>query len=223
MKPNLLWCLLLLCSCSYSSKEVAFDADNLIQSISANYDTLNSGEIYELTIKTDSSHFNRFGEDPVIKINDNPYYPLWAGEFTNYVLTEDIDIIPGAVVKKDHKLEIKIKKTAETDTTIHITKTYFVTNLETTPRSEGKLIDGRKNGLWRFWYDNNRKHLKEESSWTEGKKNGEAVVYWKNGNKQQVLNYKTGLQHGVAYFYSSSGSIADSVAYENGELSNQQL
>ncbi|WP_460879747.1 hypothetical protein [Pontibacter rugosus] len=57
-------------------KSMPYAPSSVIRSVSVNHDTLNSGEVYEVTILSDSSYYNRFGEYPQLKVNNHSYFPL---------------------------------------------------------------------------------------------------------------------------------------------------
>ncbi|MER2996532.1 toxin-antitoxin system YwqK family antitoxin [Pontibacter populi] len=198
----------------------AYDPSLLINRISANYDTLNHGEVYMVTVRNDSSYFKQFGEQPLMKVFDRHTYPLQTVMNEITVTIVDRSMAEGEVIEKVVPLKLKVKLTPEKDTILTLDKTYYITNLKSTPRSEGQLKNGRKEGLWRFWYDNDRKHLKEESYWNDGLLHGKKTMYWKNGNKWQIYNYQKGLRHGMFYNYDSGGGLSDSLLYANNKEVN---
>jgi uncharacterized protein len=59
-------------------------------------------------------------------------------------------------------------------------------------KAEGYLIDGKKNGLWKYYYENGTKH--REIIYEKGIENGEWKMWHENGNpyiEQTKLNRKT--------------------------------
>lgn len=191
-----------------------YNPSSIIRGINVNYDTLNSGETYEVTLLSDSSYFNRFGEYPQLKVNDNPYSPILAASHS-LLFHSVLDNVEGAAIKKSLSLKVRLKQTFDMDTVLHYDKAYFMTNLESSPRSEGKLMNGRKEGLWRFWYDNDRKHLKEQTEWHNGQIHGRRTLYWESGKPMRIYTYKKDVLDGMSYWFSSAGALYDSLLYVN--------
>lgn len=191
-----------------------YDPSSIIMGVHVNHDTLNSGETYEVTILSDSSYFSRFGDYPQLKVNDNPYSAISASSHT--LLFHSVsDSVEGTAIRKSLSLKIKLKQTFDRDTVLHYEKAYFITNLESSPRSEGKLVNGRKEGLWRFWYDNDRKHLKEQTEWHNGQIHGRRTLYWKSGKPMRIYTHNEGALDGMSYWFTSAGALHDSLLYRN--------
>ncbi|MDO6391655.1 hypothetical protein Q4E40_16085 [Pontibacter sp. BT731] len=191
-----------------------YNPSSIIRGVNVNHDTLNSGETYEVTILSDTSYFNRFGEYPQLRVNDNPYSSISASSHS--LLFHSVsESVEGAAIKRRLSLKIRLKQTFDRDTVLHYDKTYFITNLESSPRSEGKLVNGHKEGQWRFWYDNDRKHLKEQTEWHNGQMHGRRTLYWKSGKPMRIYTYNEDVLNGMSYWISSAGALHDSLLYKD--------
>lgn len=105
---------------------------------------------------------------------------------------------------------------------------------------EGKLKNGKPNGLWRSYYENT--NIKNAVNYNLGEVNGEAIFYYnspgspqkaevyfennkidgsykeyyKNGNLKAVLNYKKSKPNGEANFFYESGILKIKAQFKNG-------
>lgn len=58
------------------------------------------------------------------------------------------------------------------------------------PRAEAGFLNGKKDGMERFWYPNGK--LKSEGQWFEGKQNGVFRQWSEEGKVIRVVRYKNG-------------------------------
>ena len=58
------------------------------------------------------------------------------------------------------------------------------------PRAEAGFLNGKKDGMERFWYPNGK--LKSEGQWFEGKQNGVFRQWSEEGKVIQAVRYKNG-------------------------------
>ena len=83
--------------------------------------------------------------------------------------------------------------------------------------SEG-LFDknGKKTGLWQWYYPNNQ--LKETSELEDGEINGKNVGFFENGRKKYSSNYKNGKLNGEFLLYNEQGALIQKKYFKDGEL-----
>ena len=80
---------------------------------------------------------------------------------------------------------------------------------------ENQRIDGKKHGLWRFWYENGQ--LKVESNYVDGKGEGFWRRLYKNGRERNEGFYVEGKRHGFWRFWYANGQLRCEGEYVNGE------
>ena len=61
-----------------------------------------------------------------------------------------------------------------------------------TGKSQGRVKDGRKEGLWEYYYDNGQ--LEHKGNYKDGKKEGLWECYKKNGQLYRTRTYKDGIE-----------------------------
>lgn len=224
MKIIVLLILIFLYSCtdgsSGNSNEASnpkFDVVDHVE-IYLQYDTINSGETQNLKIDLDKDYYSLFPESPTL-IRENQEFALNCPENckltyqTTYGLAEENE-------KLTHKIQEQFRfKTGENkDTILTFSGSYVITNLASTKRSEGAFLNGKKEGIWKFWYDNERKHIKEVSTWKNGAREGSTKTFSEGEKLKSFINYRSGLPDGMSYQYSESGQIVDSTFYKNGKI-----
>ena len=103
-----------------------------------------------------------------------------------------------------------------------------------------QIVDGVANGFFKGFYDEERTSLKWETQFVDGKKEGEYIAYFENGNVNFTANikadnldgvrrcyydtgelmhihhYQKGKEHGVTTTYYTSGQLIEKVHYKNG-------
>jgi len=78
-----------------------------------------------------------------------------------------------------------------------------------------KYKDGKKDGEWLFYYDNGQ--LKYKSNWKDGKPEGEYLTYHENGQLKFKRNYKDGKEEGKQLWYYETGQLAVEGNSKNGK------
>jgi len=78
-----------------------------------------------------------------------------------------------------------------------------------TKKIEGKRLDGKRHGKWKYYYENG--FLWSEGFYKNGEREGNSVVYYDNGRKKIQGQYKKNYRTGVWKVWESDGSLAGSV------------
>mgnify|MGYP001568694932 CR=1 FL=1 len=81
-------------------------------------------------------------------------------------------------------------------------------------KSEGNLINGKKEGLWTSWYEQGQK--KSEGNYKEGNQEGQWTLWYEGGKIDYEGNYNNGLRDGKGIKHYEDGTIY------NGELKNDK-
>lgn len=68
---------------------------------------------------------------------------------------------------------------------------------------EGKYVDGKKEGDWRFWSKNGK--LIKTEKYSNGKVNGSWTLFRDDGSKERDVSYKDGLRDGIWIDYDPDG------------------
>jgi antitoxin component YwqK of YwqJK toxin-antitoxin module len=90
--------------------------------------------------------------------------------------------------------------------------------------SRGKLIsEGKMNGKlhigeWIYYHNNSTKIMTLETYNEEGKLQGKRLVYYKNEQLAEEVNYEEGSIEGVSKWYSLKGNVLKEFVYKNNEL-----
>ena len=71
-------------------------------------------------------------------------------------------------------------------------------------------------GIYIDYYNSGK--IQNKGTLLNGKLNGELIVYFKNGNKKSVFNYKDGILHGDWTEYYPNGALMNSRIYANGKI-----
>ncbi len=98
---------------------------------------------------------------------------------------------------------------------------YRVKNSSGTILTQGKLMRGMKEGLWRFHYDFGTPFKMEE--YHLGKKNGAAVTYDRSGFIQYDETYKNDELDGISLHYINGGKVKSQIEYKKGKLDGRKL
>ena len=98
-------------------------------------------------------------------------------------------------------------------------QTVYYSQFNETPVSETEYAHGKKNGLYRQYYDNAK--IQEESWFVDDLKNG--LSRWNNKNGQRVAeyNYKAGNFDGLQKTYYENDSILSVNTYQDNKLSGE--
>ncbi len=135
------------------------------------------------------------------------------------------DIADIAVIK--NKDSLKLLRPEELDGIIYIfTKAYRnrPDSLKSIPSLKQMVV---KNEIWNLndipysgiyidYYNSGK--IQNKGTLVNGKLNGELTVYFKNGNKKSVSNYKDGILYGVGSEYYPNGVLMNSRIYANGKI-----
>lgn len=83
--------------------------------------------------------------------------------------------------------------------------------------SQGKMKGKKRVGKWTYFFKDGKTLLSEEN-YKDGKLDGQATTYYKNGKKTEVANYLNGKLHGKRMRYSDSGKEIESFTYRSGVI-----
>ena len=72
-------------------------------------------------------------------------------------------------------------------------------------RMEGKLINGKRVGVWKSYYENGI--IWSIGIYVNGKREGTGVVFYSNGKKRMEGDYKNDARSGLWIFYNEKGEI----------------
>ena len=87
---------------------------------------------------------------------------------------------------------------------------------EVTGLSTGILIEGKRDGIWRWYHTNGQLITKAE--FKNGIRNGFFEDYFYNGQMGAQGDYKNGVRHGLWKFYGQDGSLRVSQRYKDGHV-----
>lgn len=87
----------------------------------------------------------------------------------------------------------------------------------------GEYIDGKKTGLWRKPDPDNKQKTLAETPWLDGKKNGVAKSYDKQGNITSETEYKEDLKDGAYFRKNSKGEWIEKGSFKNNEEEGEWL
>lgn len=96
-----------------------------------------------------------------------------------------------------------------------------VEEIEDTPvREEGTTIDGKKEGEWKWYFEDGG--IKEISHWENDLPHGEAITFYRNGNKRSEASWERGRLHGVYRTFDSVTTIVvEELNYSSDTLQGQ--
>ena len=191
----------LISACSTSTHN--FNWRNFII-VSISQDTINSGEGISVKFVVDSTYYKYLNSPPLYVYYDDTV--KITKRQNSFVIQEIVGIQSDSLIKRNIPLGILLNcenKQIPGDTVLN----YFVTNVENSRRSEGQLIDGQKNGLWKFYYDNNKLKIWEISNWKDNLKHGKTEHYFKNGKISNIFYFKEGVPTGEWKTFGTSGKL----------------
>jgi antitoxin component YwqK of YwqJK toxin-antitoxin module len=181
-------------------------------------DAINSGERITIGVKLNSSILNNlqftpkwvyFGDTTEITKRQNKFEMFEVIEIpTDSVL---IRKIPTTIILGYNQNEI-----------FQDTITYSISNIENSARTSGRLINNQKNGVWKFYYDDEKTKIKEISTWENNVKNGKTEYYYENGKLNRSGLYKYGQLDGEWRIFGTSGKLNYIDVYENGKFIEQK-
>ena len=85
-----------------------------------------------------------------------------------------------------------------------------------TGKKQGKISKGKREGEWIWYYENGE--LSSKSNYKDGKEDGEWLWYHRNGQLQTKGNYKNDKQEGEYLSYYKNGQLWAKDIYKNGQL-----
>jgi len=59
--------------------------------------------------------------------------------------------------------------------------------------------------------------LRTVEPYKDGLREGETVLYWRNGKMKRRVHFVTGVRHGLDENWDEEGNLCDSAGYENGK------
>ena len=74
-----------------------------------------------------------------------------------------------------------------------------------TIKSKENYKNGKATGIWELWYDNDQ--IKLKASFKNGKANGARTEWYENGQKKEEGNFINGEQQGRWTYYNKDGSL----------------
>jgi len=76
------------------------------------------------------------------------------------------------------------------------------------------FIKGKENGEWKKFYPDHS--LKEKREFDNGKKTGQLIAFWENGNKKLVYSFKNNEYEGTCCEWSKEGVLIKEMNYKKG-------
>ncbi len=87
--------------------------------------------------------------------------------------------------------------------------------------SEGRMVDGRPEGLWKTYYENGQ--LKTEGSRREGLLDGEWSFYREDGNPERTITYENDVKNGVERIYTVEGILFGENQFVDGKQEKKSI
>ncbi|HOY94444.1 MAG TPA: toxin-antitoxin system YwqK family antitoxin [Catalimonadaceae bacterium] len=81
-------------------------------------------------------------------------------------------------------------------------------------KGEGQLVNGLREGAWKFYYPNGR--LMASETYRNGELNGISTSYFPDGNVSSVENWADDLQQDSSWYFHPNGKIHRKGRYEKG-------
>lgn len=75
--------------------------------------------------------------------------------------------------------------------------------------------DGKRNGLWKYWYSNGK--LWSEGEFANGKRNGKADVFFEHGQMRYKGQFTNDKESGKWVFYNEDGTVYNEIDFDNYE------
>ncbi|MEY4877552.1 MAG: hypothetical protein RL708_2702 [Bacteroidota bacterium] len=101
------------------------------------------------------------------------------------------------------------------------TSFYKVTTPNGTLLTQGKLIKGKREGIWRFYYEHGAPLKIEE--YHHDKRNGMAVSYDRTGFATTDETYKNDLLDGISIRFINGGKIKSQINYKAGKVNGKKI
>ncbi|WP_144962893.1 toxin-antitoxin system YwqK family antitoxin [Gillisia sp. Hel_I_86] len=98
----------------------------------------------------------------------------------------------------------------------------FAISYYPTGRLESRIgyFDGKKQGEAKLWYANGT--LAKQSFYNENQLDGALNSYWPDGSQSAQSNYRNSVRHGVQKKWFASGQLARKTTYQDGQESGLQ-
>ena len=80
----------------------------------------------------------------------------------------------------------------------------------------GKYVNGKKEGLWKSWYENGQ--LKNKGNWKNDRRDGQRIEYYKNSQVKEEVFHRNGIPTGKWVYYNPDGTISKEIFYKEGQL-----
>ena len=87
---------------------------------------------------------------------------------------------------------------------------------EVTGKEQGKISKGKREGEWLWYFENGQ--LKYKSNFKDGKQEGEFLYYYENGQLWIKNNYKNGKLEGERLVYYENGQLEKTEIYKDAKL-----
>ena len=88
-------------------------------------------------------------------------------------------------------------------------------------KEQGKVIKGKREGEWLEYYKNGE--VKEKSNFKDGKAEGESLRYYKSGELKNKNNWKDGKLEGERLYYYKNGQLWRKNNYKDGKLKGEEF
>jgi antitoxin component YwqK of YwqJK toxin-antitoxin module len=88
-------------------------------------------------------------------------------------------------------------------------------------KSEGWLKNGKKEGLWAFWFEEGQKE--SEGNYKDGNEEGQWISWFRNGEEESRGNYKNGKNEGLWSFWYNRGPKKSEGNYKDGNEEGQWI
>ena len=103
-------------------------------------------------------------------------------------------------------LDLYLKESVFYDKNTNLKYTGFVNSFYNNGKikESGHLINGQKDGLWKYWFASGNK--KSEENYINGKSNGKWILWYENQNLKLVGEFLNGESHGVRSEWYENGT-----------------
>jgi len=81
----------------------------------------------------------------------------------------------------------------------------------------GKLLNGKKEGRWKFYYHSNGKK-EYDYNYKDGEFDGLVIFWFENGQKMWERTFKNGKEDGLVIFWYENGQKMSEGTFKNGKL-----
>lgn len=149
------------------------------------------------------------------KVND------WIGYYANNTLYKleyfKDGVKDGISVQFDRKLKVSLVEYYKNGLLEGTTILY--NQFSEFPQSETEYVNGKKSGIYRQYYDNNK--IQEETHFRDDQKTGLSRWYNKNGKLLAEYNYANGVFDGLQKTYYENDTLQAVTFYKNNQLSGE--